>query len=372
MNRAPLLAAIAAIAIVGAGLSLTIPYIALRMEAAGYSAGANGASTAVAGLAVFFASPLAPVVARRLGIGNTLLAAAALGALALLALASTNNVGAWTAIRFFYSCALSALFVLSEYAITAMAPDDSRGFWVGVYSTALGLGFAVGPALLGLTGTDTPLALYIGVGLHVLALAPILLARNAIPGFSDAPTPRSASLFARAPTLMLAALVFGVVEAGGMGLTPVHAMRNGYDARNAALLVTLIALSNAVFQIPIGLVADRTDKRRLMRIIAAAGALLSLALAFSAASPAFAPLLFVWAGLLGGLYMVGLAELGDVYDGAELAAANAAFIMLYALGMLLGPPLLGAAIDASPAHGMFGALAGLLAAYVMALRIFPR
>ena len=39
----PLLAAIAAISIVGVGLSMTIPLIAVRMEAAGYSASAQDA-----------------------------------------------------------------------------------------------------------------------------------------------------------------------------------------------------------------------------------------------------------------------------------------------------------------------------------------
>ena len=53
----------------------------------------------------------------------------------------------------------------------------------------------------------------------------------------------------------------------------------------------------------------------------------------------------VWGGGIGSLYAVGLAHLGSRYSGPDLASANAAFIMLYALGMLGGPPIAGFGMD---------------------------
>jgi hypothetical protein len=76
----------------------------------------------------------------------------------------------------------------------------------------------------------------------------------------------------------------------------------------------------------------------------------------------FAALLFVWGGIVGSLYAVGLAQLGARYRGAELASANAAYIMLYCTGTLVGPPLFGVSLDIAPA-GLFIALAVMLAAY---------
>ncbi len=46
-------------------------------------------------------------------------------------------------------------------------------------------------------------------------------------------------------------------------------------------------------------------------------------------------------GVVAGLYTVGLAHLGSRLGGADLAAANAAFIFCYSLGMLVGPQTLG-------------------------------
>ena len=87
---------------------------------------------------------------------------------------------------------------------------------------------------------------------------------------------------------------------------------------------------------------------------------------------AFAAVLFVWGGIIGGLYMIGLAELGARYEGAELASANAAFVMFYATGMLIGPPLLGRALDASPHYGLFGGMAALIALDLVVFIAFSR
>ena len=62
--------------------------------------------------------------------------------------------------------------------------------------------------------------------------------------------------------------------------------------------------------------------------------------------------------------MVGLAMLGARYTGADLASANSAYVMLYATGMMTGPPILGTTLDASPNYGLFGGVVGLFAAYL--------
>jgi MFS family permease len=73
----------------------------------------------------------------------------------------------------------------------------------------------------------------------------------------------------------------------------------------------------------------------------------------------------MWGGVGGSLYAVGLAHLGSRYSGADLASANAAFVMLYALGMLLGPPIVGLGMDLISPNGLFFAIAVLLAPYLL-------
>ena len=73
---------------------------------------------------------------------------------------------------------------------------------------------------------------------------------------------------------------------------------------------------------------------------------------------------FLTTGAAGGLYTVGLAHLGARFHGSELAAANSAFVMLYSVGLTLGPPLIGVGMDVVDPHGFAFMLAALFAIYV--------
>ncbi len=75
-------------------------------------------------------------------------------------------------------------------------------------------------------------------------------------------------------------------------------------------------------------------------------------------------MLLVWGGVVGSFYAVALGYLGARYAGAELASANAVFVMLYSAGMLAGPPVIGAGMDALGPNGFFFAIAALLVAYI--------
>lgn len=120
-------------------------------------------------------------------------------------------------------------------------------------------------------------------------------------------------------------------------------------------------------QIPLGLLSDRMDRGRLLFLIGAVCAVGAAAMPVTAGSAvAFFLLAAVWGGLISGLYTVGLALLGERFTGVDLATANAAFVVMYALGMLVGPPALGVGIDVWNPHGAPAVIALMLAAYAAA------
>jgi len=83
-------------------------------------------------------------------------------------------------------------------------------------------------------------------------------------------------------------------------------------------------------------------------------------------------LLLIWGGVAGALYTVGLAHLGARFSGGDLAAANAAFVILYNAGMVIGPPLAGGGIDLYRPHGFAFAMASLFAFYLAVITIRMR
>lgn len=368
-------AAVTCIAVVGMGLSLSIPLLSFAMEARGASATLIGINTALAGIAIIIIAPFIPRLAARFGVRRLLIFALALGAASFLGFWYSTPLWTWFPLRFLFGISLAVLFVLSEFWINASAPENRRGLVMGIYATVLSLGFAAGPTVLALVDRSGPMPYYVGAALFIAAGLPILLAGGLAPRLEQSPRHRILAYLRAAPSAVLAAFVFGAVETGGMSFLPIYGTRIGYDEVSAALLVSILALGNVVVQIPLGVISDRFDRRWMLLVLGTIGLIGALLLPFIADRPeVLFPLVAIWGGLIAGLYTVGLAHLGASFRGPELAGANATFVALYSMGILAGPPILGVGLDIWNPHGMPAAIALLFAVYVLvvARRLYNR
>jgi MFS family permease len=361
-----LASAIACITIVGTGLSLSLTLLALRLAEQGYSAHAIGLNPAAGAFAVLAGAAFVPAGARRIGVKPLLLLALLIGGLSLISFALTNDYWAWLAIRAVFSGALSILFVTSEYWINAIAPPRQRGFVLGFYATSLAAGFAAGPLILGFAGTAGATPFVAATVLLALAALPIVVWSGKAPEIKSTPSVTVRGFLTSVPVATLAGLLHGAIETASLGLLPVYALRAGLSPETGALFVTLFALGNILFQLPIGFASDQMDRGKLLLSLGLFGLCGAIALAFAGPSHLvlFCGLLVIWGGGVGSLYAVGLAHLGSRYRGPDLASANAAFIMLYSFGMLGGPPIVGFGMDLVPPNGFFFSIAALLALYL--------
>ncbi|HEX8416105.1 MAG TPA: MFS transporter [Methylobacterium sp.] len=374
---AAITAAITCVAVVGIGLSLTIPLLSIEMARMGASSTMVGINTAVSGLASILTVPFVPRLAARVGVVRLLILAIGLGALCLIGFKLLPDIGWWFVLRFVFSMTLGVLFVLSEFWISEAAPPARRGLIMGIYATVLAIGFAIGPTLLAVLGTQGYLPYLAGTALFLIGMIPLVLARGLSPDIAGGGARPFLGYIRLAPAATLAALVFGAAETGGFAILPLYGMRIGYDAETAAGLVSAMALGNVMFQIPFGWLADRIDRRIVLLTAALGGAFASSLIPVASGSfPTLVGVLFLWGGLIGTLYTVGLAQLGASVTGAELAGANAAFVVLYNIGLMIGPPLIGGGMDVIPPHGFAYTLVGLLLAYgglvLWRLRMHPQ
>lgn len=359
---ASLAAAIAAISLVGVGLSVTIPLLSLRMKAAGYDASVIGLQTAAGGAATLLLSPFVPWLAARLGMRRLMLLAVALSMLCLAGFDLITNIGFWWPLRLAIGCALTCLFVASEFWINAAAPPERRGLIMGLYTTVLAAGFAVGPALLLVTGTSGAAPFVVAIVIFMTAGIPLLLFG------AGAPIPEAASggaywsVVRAVPGAALAALAFGMVETAAIALLPVYALARHQSGQTGALYVSLYATGILLLQIPIGLLSDRYDRSRIL-LIACITCALAAGLMPTLADHGlwFAGLLIGWGGAVSALYPVALALLGASLAPERLAAANAVIVMCYATGMMAGPVVMGKAMDALGPGGLFYGMGSVLA-----------
>lgn len=361
---AGLAAAIGAISAVGTSLSLGMPLLAVILEQRGYSSSVIGLVTAAAGVASLLSTPFVPMLTRRFGAAWVLLLAVVLGTMIFPLFYFFDSIAVWFVLRFVFSLCLNTAFIVSEFWINALAPAAKRGLVMGIYATILSIGFAVGPAILSLIGSEGWLPFAVGTGLMAVSILPVIAGFRADPPADEGKGGNFLHFLTVVPLGTFAAFTVGAVESSIMSFSPVYGLRLGYGEQIAALLVMAVALGNIFAQLPLGMLSDRMDRRRLLLGIALGGiASALLVAAVSRQQYLLMPALGLWGGLVAGLYAVGLTHLGARLSGNDLASANAAFIFMYSLGMLVGPAATGAGMDALGPQGLVVVPALILAGY---------
>lgn len=345
-------AAIVTIVAVGVAVSLLPPLIALNLSARGISERTIGLLASTLAISALFATPFAPRIAARFGTANVIATLTPLAALLIPFVWLIENIVYLFPIVFLYGGAISLCFTLSEYWINAATPGHRRGFVMGLYATLLSLGFAIGPAIISALGAHSIAPFMIGSVLMALSAIPAILARTVSPNIGATSGHRFAVFIFAVPVATLGAFAFALGESGGFAFLPLWGQHLGFGSATVPLLASAMTLGNVAFQIPLGALADRMDRRHLLLACGIVGAVgMVIAWRVSHSAPLLMLVLFVWGGATAGIYTIGLAHLASRFSADDLVGANAAFVFCYALGMLLGPFTIGDAMTRAPLTG---------------------
>jgi MFS family permease len=323
------------------------PLMALVLERGGASSFEIGAVTSISTLAVMMCGPFYPRAIARLGLRAAIILGIAVSTAMLLVMPLLPGFGGWLALRFVTGCALGLEWIASEIWLNRISTDSSRGTVMGAYATVFAAGVMAGPLLLQVTGTSGWRPFAAGALCLALTALPLFAARDRSSGEDG---PREGLQWLRiaraAPTVMVAALIAGLVESAYVSLLPVYALRRGLDEPHSLVLVTVFLAGNVLLQLPIGWLGDRLGRQRVLALCAVVCVLGPILLSPVMGIPWLVwPLLLLWGGTMYGFYTQGIALLGESYPHAELADANTVFVVVYCAGGIVGPSLGGLAMD---------------------------
>ncbi len=331
--------------LVGMTLSLAFPLLSLVLERQGVDTFGIGLNTAAGGLGIFLVAPFVTLLVRRLGVVGCFRLGLAVAALCMLLFPLRVDPWFWFGVRLVFGMAASLMFVLSEAAVNTLAPEAIRGRVLGVYATLFSLGFVAGPLVLTLAGSEGWTPFLLAAALFLACLAPVQLLmpvehRLAPHGEGGH---RLVDTWKVAPLALGGVFVYALLEASQFALLPVYALQRGMSEAMAAALLSIWLSGNILFQYPLGWLADRWSRRLVMGCCTILALLGQMLVPAAAAAPGLLwPLLVLLGGLMGGLYTLALALIGERFRGADLTRANTAFVMTFQLGVIAGPPYAGA------------------------------
>jgi len=345
-RKRSLAAVISSMVVVNLVYGLTLPLLSLVLDSQGYSKTIIAMSIVAQASAGVLLAPLMPRLITRLGAARVMQQATLLAAAMLIVLGLFQNVFLWFPVRFLLGAAGSMLWSASETVINELADDDWRGRIIGMYGSAGAAGFALGPLVLIMTGTDGILPFAVTAAFVAAASLPLFWLPDEANAYADKDHPSLRRLFRLVPHIMLLNLAYAAAVEAFIAFFPLFGIHIGLGEARSLSLLTTFALGGVVLQLPLGWLADHVQRYRLLLsciILTMIGFLiLPWIITSSVAGPIF---IFVLGGAEGMIYALGVILLGQRFRGAELAAASVLFTGMWGAGTMLGPLIVGAGMD---------------------------
>lgn len=145
---------------------------------------------------------------------------------------------------------------------------------------------------------------------------------------------------------LLLPFTYGFLEAAIHAIFPVYALREHIVIEHVALILPAFSLGGILFQLPLGLLSDRLERKRVI-----AGALLIGSVSFLGAYlfhhsiAGLAACFFIAGMFVGSLFSLGITYMADLLPKQLLPAGNLLCGMLYSIGSMIGPFINGFAIE---------------------------
>ncbi|MEQ9848193.1 MFS transporter [Pectobacterium brasiliense] len=348
---------IIAASLVGLVTGYTLPLISLKLAELGHSTATLGILAALPAAGMMLSSFVTPWLSRHLHASYLLSGSLIVLAASTVASFLLSHPVSLILPRLLTGLASGVLVVLGETWVTSRASDKHKATLTGLYAAVFTGCQLIGPLLI---AAGEPMQTYALWLICAISAACAFMLRNCAT-MVQADESSSASyrdLIPFLPAIASGVLCFSFFDASILALFPLYGMEQGLDEKSAILLVTLIFLGDAVFQTPIGWLADKCG---IIKTHIGCGILFCVMLVlitFSFSSPSLlVPVCIVLGAAAGGLYTLSLVRAGQKFAGQRLIVMNSLLGLVWSAGSISGPLFSGAAITF---YGYDGLIAILL------------
>jgi MFS family permease len=281
----------------------------------------------------------APRIVRRAGHVRAFGAFAASGAIIALLTGLLIDEFFWIVLRAFTGFTMAGCFMIIESWLNERATNENRGTVFGLYMMVTYASIMAGQMIVaaGDVGTES---LFMVTGIFFcLALLPTAVSTAAHPKPLQDVSLDIKGLYANSPVSSAACLLIGVANGAWGTLGAVYGARIGISTAEIALMMSLVMVAGAAFQMPVGRLSDITDRRYVL--VGASLACAIVAVLIFIASPRSGAFVIAMTAAYGAfaytLYSLAVAHANDHARPEDFVKVSGGLLLLYGFGTMIGP-----------------------------------
>ena len=346
---------------IGNGLQGSL--LGVRGADAGFSAGTMSIVMAGYFAGFLIASRTVPGMIRRVGHVRVFAALGSFVSAVLILFPIIQDPIAWTLGRVIFGFCFCGVYVTAESWLNNAANNETRGQTLSAYMIVQMAGIIISQGLLVVPDSTGFLLFVIPSVLVSISFAPILLSIQPTPAFESTKPMTLKELYGVSPLGMVGMFLLGGVFAAQFGMAAVYGTEAGLSLSQISMFVASFYVGAVVLQYPLGWISDRVDRRKLIMLVAAAGAVAALmANLFGVNFGVLLATAFVIGGCSNPLYSLLIAYTNDFLEHEDMASASAGLLFINGLGAIAGPLVIGWVMGQVGPQGFFLLIFVLLSA----------
>ncbi len=304
----------------------------------------NTMSWVMAGYFIGFlgGSRLAPLMIRRVGHVRVFAALASLISACFVLFPVFAIEFVWFLLRIIIGFCFSGVYVVSESWLNDFSDNKNRGKILSIYLIIQTLGLVLAQFVLNFADVSGYTLFIIASVILSLSFAPILLTVTPAPPFETTKPMGLKKLYKASPLGVVGLFILGAIFGAIFGMTAIFGSEIGMSVTEISIFVATIYFGGLLFQMPIGWLSDRIDRRFLIIFVSTIGGFCSILLfVITYNYVVYLVFMFFIGGMVNPLYSLFIAYTNDFLEHDDMAAAAGGLVFINGLGAIIGPLAVG-------------------------------
>ncbi len=332
----------AALLCLGHGLSGSL--VSVEANAAAFGTDVTGFVMAGYSAGLLISTFITPRLVKSVGHVRTFSGLASIVSTAVLLFPLWVDPIFWFMLRLISGLCVSGMYIVCESWLNTASSNRNRGQMLSIYMIVTYGSLGAGQLLLNVTDTSGFVRFTLVSCLLSLSLVPLILLPSEAPSVEGSRSVSVDEIWRASPLAVLGVLACGLGQSAFFALGAVFGLSKGLPLVMVSIMMALPPLGVILSQYPIGWLSDRFDRRTIIMLLAffaAVSAAVTLAGGIYYSRVMLIALVTAFGVVSLPIYSLVVAHANDHLQREQILGASAKLVLLYGVGSLVGPILVG-------------------------------